>query len=68
MDIPMEYPGPEPEPRLMGSGLVYVWAGSYPETSLTGGSQPHAHPLEGGTDQADSLPPFLSFEMVVRVA
>ena len=37
-------------------------------TLPTGGSQPHDHPLEGGTDQADSLPPFLSFEMVVRVA
>lgn len=37
-------------------------------TLLAGGSQPHGHPLEGGTDQADSLPPFLSFEMVVRVA
>ena len=33
-----------------------------------GGSLPHAHPLGGDTDQADNLPPFLSFEMVVRVA
>ena len=37
-------------------------------TNPTGGSQSHAHPLEGDTNQADSLPPFLSFEMVVRVA
>ena len=37
-------------------------------TTTVGGSKPHAHPLEGGTDRADSLPPFLSFEMVVRVA
>ena len=37
-------------------------------TTTVGGSKPHDHPLEGGTDQADSLPPFLSFEMVVRVA
>ena len=36
--------------------------------SNTGGSQPHNHPLEGGTDQADSLPPFLSFHMVMRTA
>ena len=37
-------------------------------TTTVGGSKPHAHPLEGDTDRADSLPPFLSFEMVVRVA
>ena len=37
-------------------------------TTTVGGSKPHAHPLEGGTDRGDSLPPFLSFEMVVRVA
>ena len=37
-------------------------------TDATGGSKPHTHPLEGDTNQADSLPPFLSFEMVVRVA
>ena len=37
-------------------------------TGEMGSSQPHTHPLEGGTNQADSLPPFLSFEMVVRVA
>ena len=43
-------------------------AGQNYQTSEVGNSQPHAHPLEGGTDQADSLPPFLSFEMVVRVA
>ena len=59
-----------------GTGTENSWvpasstsgAGSYPETSLAGGSQPHAHPLEGATDQTDSLPPFLSFEIVVRVA
>ena len=43
-------------------------SGSSYSTQATGGSQPHAHPLEGGTDRGDSLPPFLSFEMVVRVA
>ena len=37
-------------------------------TTTVGGSKPHNHPLEGATDQADNLPPFLSFEMVVRVA
>ena len=37
-------------------------------TTTVGGSKPHDHPLEGATDQADSLPPFLSFDMVVRVA
>ena len=37
-------------------------------TTTVGGSKPHDHPLEGATEQADSLPPFLSFEMVVRVA
>ena len=37
-------------------------------TTTVGGSKPHDHPLEGATEQADSLPPFLSFEIVVRVA
>ena len=37
-------------------------------TNPTGGSQPHAHPLEGATDQADNLSPFLSFHMVMRTA
>ena len=59
-----------------GTGTENSWvpasstsgAGSYPETSLAGGSQSHAHPLEGATDQADNLSPFLSFHMVMRTA
>ena len=47
--------------------IPYLEPGSL-STGNIGGSQPHAHPFEGDTDQADSLPPFLSFEMVVRVA
>ena len=37
-------------------------------TLPTGGSQSHAHPLEGATDQADNLSPLLSFHMVMRTA
>ena len=47
------------------SGAGYI---ENKQTTATGGSQPHGHPFEGGTEQADSLPPFLSFEIVVRVA
>ena len=42
--------------------------GSAYQAEATGGSQPHEHPLEGTTNQADSLPPFLSFHMVMRTA
>ena len=59
--MPTEYNGEGTRYRQW----VNTKAGS---TSTTGGSQPHGHPFEGGTEQADSLPPFLSFEMVVRVA
>ena len=59
-----------------GTGTENSWvpasstsgAGSYPKTSLAGGSQAHVHPLEGATDQADNLSPFLSFHMVMRTA
>ena len=61
INVPTEYNGEGTRYRQW----VNTKAGS---TSTTGGSQPHDHPLEGSTDQADSLPPFLSFEMVVRVA
>ena len=57
------------------TGRAYTGGSSSPldkivadNTGEMGGSQPHTHPLEGGTNRADSLPPFLSFEMVVRVA
>ena len=50
-----------------GGGGTGLWQGTV-TTSAVGGSQPHAHPLEGATNQTDSLPPFLSFEIVVRVA
>ena len=49
-------------------GVTPQEGGSKYATSSVGGTSSHAHPLEGGTEQADSLPPFLSFEMVVRVA
>ena len=50
-----------------GGGGTGLWQGTV-TTSAVGGSQPHTHPFEGATEQADSLPPFLSFEIVVRVA
>ena len=50
------------------SGQSWGYVSENKKTGPTGKSQPHAHPFEGDTDQADSLPPFLSFEMVVRVA
>ena len=37
-------------------------------TQSAGGSQPHAHPFEGATDQADNLSPFFSFHMIMRTA
>ena len=55
---------------LAGSSVnKFPKSGSYTQsTDSTGGSQPHAHPFEGATDQADNLSPFLSFHMVMRTA
>ena len=42
-------------------------AGSYPETSQTGGSQPHTHSLSGvSSEEADSLPPYYALPLVIR--
>ena len=43
-------------------------AGSYPETSQTGGSQPHTHSLSGvSSEEANSLPPYYAGHYVIRV-
>ena len=43
-------------------------AGSYPETSQTGGSQPHTHSLSGAkSGAANSLPPYYAGHYVIRV-
>ena len=43
-------------------------ASSYPETSQTGGSQPHTHSLSGAkSGAANSLPPYYAGHYVIRV-
>ena len=59
-----------------GTGTSNSWvpasatsgAGSYPETSQTGGSQSHTHSLSGANSgAASSLPPYYSGQYVIRV-
>ena len=59
-----------------GTGTSNSWvpasatsgAGSYPETSQTGGSQSHTHSLSGANSgAASSLPPYYSGHYVIRV-
>ena len=59
-----------------GTGTSNSWvpasatsgAGSYPETSQTGGSQSHTHSLSGvSSEAADSLPPYYAGHYVIRV-
>lgn len=37
-------------------------------TAFAGGSQPHAHTLTGSVGSADSLPPYYSLSLIMRVS
>ena len=59
-----------------GTGTSNSWvpasstsgAGSYPETSQTGDSQPHTHTLSGVSEEASSLPPYYTLAYIMRCA